>query len=97
MRDDRDTALDPIYLRTVLRVNLITSLVHLGVFLMVILGGPLLFWLFPPLSATYLWGMPLPWLFLGVAGFPLLVAIGWHYLRDVEEDEDEFSDLVDTP
>lgn len=97
MRDDRDTALDPVYLRTVLKVNLITSLVHLGMFLLVMLGGPVLFWLFPSLTTTYLWGLPLPWLFLGVAGFPLLVAIAWRYIRDVEEDEAEFSDLVDTP
>lgn len=97
MKYDRDTALEPIYLRTVLRVNLITSLVHLGLFLLVILGGPIVFWLFPSVTATYLWGVPLPWWFLGVGVFPLLVLIGRRFLRDVEEDEDEFSDLVDGP
>ncbi|MDF1597059.1 MAG: hypothetical protein P1T08_13345 [Acidimicrobiia bacterium] len=97
MRDDRNTALDPIYLRTVLRVNLSTSLFYFGLFLLVILGGPIVFWLFPSLATTYLWSLPLPWLFLGVAGFPMLVLIAWSYLGAVEEDEDEFSDLVDTP
>ncbi|MDH5421958.1 MAG: hypothetical protein OEY55_09150 [Acidimicrobiia bacterium] len=97
MRDDRDTALDPIYLRTVLKVNLITSLVHFGIFLIVMLGGPLVFWLFPGLATVYVGALPLPWFYLGIAGFPMLVIIGWHYLREVEEDEEEFSDLVDAP
>ncbi|MFW2340583.1 MAG: hypothetical protein ACN4GK_11065 [Acidimicrobiia bacterium] len=97
MRDDRDTALDEVYLRTVLRVNLTTSLLHFGLFVLVILGGPLVFWLFPSLSTTYIWSLPLPWFYLGLAGFPTLVVIAWRYLRDVEEDEDDFSDLVDLP
>ena len=97
MRDDRDTALDEVYLRTVLRVNLTTSLLHFGLFVLVVLGGPLVFWLFPSLSTVHVLSLPLPWFCLGLAGFPLLVIIAWRYLRDVEEDEDDFSDLVDSP
>lgn len=97
MREDRNTALDPIYLRTVLRVNLTTSLVHFALFLVVVLGGPLAFWIFPGLASVTVGPLPLPWFYLGILVFPLLVLIGLRYLRDVEEDEDEFSDLVDLP
>jgi len=95
MREDPEAPLDPIYLRTVLRVNLTTSLVHFGLFLLVILGGPIVFWFFPTTTGVHVGPLPLPWFYLGIASFPLLVLIGWRYLRDVEEDEDEFSDLVD--
>jgi len=97
MRDDRNTALDPIYLRTLLRVNLTTSLTYFGVFMILILGGPILVWIYPWLATTRLWTLPLPWLYLGFAGFPILVLMGWRYVLAVEEDEAEFSDLVDAP
>jgi hypothetical protein len=97
MRDDRNTALDPIYLRTVLRVNLTTSLSYFGLFILVVFGGPIVFWIYPWLATTYLWSLPLPWLVFGFAGFPILVLMGWRYVLAVEEDEEEFSDLVDAP
>jgi hypothetical protein len=97
MSDDRNTALDPIYLRTLLRVNLTTSLSYFGLFILVIAGAPLVFWLYPSLATTHLWSLPLPWLSLGLAGFPILVLMGWRYVLAVEEDEAEFSEMVDAP
>jgi hypothetical protein len=96
-RDDRETALEPVYLRTLLRVNLSTALLYFGVFLVVMIGPPVVFH-FLPISTTWrVLGLPVPWFFLGFGGFPVLVAIAWRFLRDIEASEEEFSDLVDAP
>jgi hypothetical protein len=40
-------------------------------------------------------GVPLPWLLLGLVVYPLLVLLGWVYVRRAERNEQTFSDLVD--
>jgi len=40
-------------------------------------------------------GIPLPWLALGVAVYPVLVAGGWLYTRLAERNERDFLDVVD--
>lgn len=94
--DDRDTALGPVYLRSLLRVNLATSLRYFAAFLAIMLGVPLVFFFIPEVNEVSIMGLPLPWFWLGIAGFPVLVVIAWRYLRAVEEDEEDFTNLVDT-
>lgn len=62
------------------------------------LGGlPLLFAVAPAVGTVTLAGVNLPWLLLGVAAFPFLVAIGWAYVRLAERNEQDFTDLVQRP
>ncbi|MFZ2178747.1 MAG: hypothetical protein WAW17_32900 [Rhodococcus sp. (in: high G+C Gram-positive bacteria)] len=55
---------------------------------------PLLF-LFPAFSEVSILGIRLPWLVLGVLVYPVLLLIGWIYIRQAERNEQEFADLVD--
>lgn len=62
------------------------------------LGGlPLLFAVAPSVGTITLAGVNLPWLLLGVAAFPFLVAVGWGYVRLAERNEQDFTDLVHRP
>ncbi|MEV0715731.1 hypothetical protein [Asanoa sp. NPDC050611] len=62
------------------------------------LGGlPLLFAVAPEVSTARLAGVDLPWLLLGVAAFPFLVAVGWAYVRLAERNEQDFVAVVRRP
>lgn len=56
---------------------------------------PLLFHLIPGLSGTTVFGIRLSWWLLGVLAYPLLLGIGWIYLRLAERNEQDFTDLTD--
>lgn len=59
------------------------------------LGGlPLLFVVAPALADVTVLGINLPWLLLGVAAFPFLLAVGWAYVRLAERNEQDFSAVV---
>ncbi|NJP30464.1 DUF485 domain-containing protein [Micromonospora thermarum] len=62
------------------------------------LGGlPWLFAIAPSVGRVTVLGVNLPWLLLGVAAFPFLVAVGWAYVRLAERNEQDFTDLVQRP
>jgi hypothetical protein len=62
------------------------------------LGGlPLLFAVAPEVSGVTVLGVDLPWLLLGVAAFPFLVAVGWAYVRLAERNEQDFASVVHRP
>lgn len=63
--------------------------------LAVLFAIPLLAVLVPAFSETTVLGVRLPWLVLGVAVYPLLLLVGWIYVRQSERNEQEFVDLVD--
>ena len=58
---------------------------------------PLLFTVAPAVARVKVLGVHLPWLLLGVASFPFLVAVGWTYLRLAERNEDDFAAVVRRP
>ena len=41
-----------------------------------------------------LFGIPLPWLVLGLLVYPLLIGLGWYTVRSAERTERDFLDLV---
>ena len=51
----------------------------------------------PAVGRVQLFGINLPWLLLGVAAFPFLVAVGWAYVLLAERNEQDFTDLVARP
>ena len=94
---DAQTRLGEIYINTLLRAQLrLAGMVVLS--LLVLVGGiPLLYWLFPGLVGIRVVGMPLAWLLLGFCVYPVLVALGWLYVRAAERNEREFADMVQRP
>ncbi|NLE81538.1 MAG: hypothetical protein GX610_18545 [Rhodococcus sp.] len=56
---------------------------------------PLILYLVPGVSSVSVWGIRLPWLVLGALAYPLLLVVGWVYVRRAERNEQEFVDLVD--
>jgi hypothetical protein len=72
--------------------------VRLSLVVAVGLGGlPLLFAAAPAVTAATLFGVNLPWLLLGVAAFPFLIAVGAVYVHLAERNEQDFTSVVRRP
>ena len=56
---------------------------------------PLVFVVVPGISEVRPFGVPLPWLLLGVVVYPWLVVLGLLYVRTAEANERDFADLMD--
>jgi hypothetical protein len=69
---------------------------RLAVVVAVGLGGlPLLFVVAPAVAEARVFGVPLPWLLLGLVAYPFLFVVGATYVWLSERTEREFADLVD--
>ncbi|MEV4491311.1 hypothetical protein AB0K04_14465 [Micromonospora coxensis] len=83
--------------RGLVRAQLSLAL-RLSLVVLVGLGGlPWLFAIAPAVGRVTVLGVNLPWLLLGVASFPFLIAVGWAYVRLAERNEQDFTDLVERP
>jgi hypothetical protein len=88
------TPLGGVYLRSLLRAQLILA-VRVLLLMGVPLGGlPLLFHLAPGLADVQVLGLPVAWVLLGIVVYPFLLLLGWRYVRQVERNERDFADLV---
>ena len=92
---DAQTRLGEIYMTSLLRAQLrLAGLVLLG--LVVLVGGlPLAFLLAPGTMSREVLGMPLSWVLLAFAVYPLLFGLGWLYVRAAERNERDFADVVE--
>ena len=91
---DTDTRLGGIYLGSLLREQLWLAARVLGALALGVGSWPLLFHLWPGLAAVEAAGVPLAWLVLGVLVYPLLVGLGWWYVRRAERNERDFAELM---
>ena len=91
---DAETALGEVFMRSLLREQLVLALQVLGTLALTVGMLPLLFHLVPSLGDVQVGPMPLAWLLLGVLAYPWLVLLGWLYIRRVESNERDFTDLV---
>ena len=82
-------------LRSLIRAQLTLALRVFGVFGCLLLGLPALFATYPGLTGFRLFGLPLPWLILGAAVYPLLVLMALLYVRQAERNERDFVDLIE--
>ncbi|MGQ0778046.1 MAG: hypothetical protein ACT4NY_27150 [Pseudonocardiales bacterium] len=74
----------------------LTLALKLMVFTAVVLGAiPLVFLLAPSLATISIFGLRLPWLLLGFAVYPLLIAVAWFYNRSADRNEQEFTEMVE--
>ncbi|MDT0182924.1 hypothetical protein Q9S36_22350 [Microbacterium sp. ARD31] len=91
---DAETALGEVFMRSLLREQLLLA-IRVLVGLALSLGLlPVLFHLVPSLRDVHVGSMPLAWLLLGVLTYPWLVLLGWFYVRRSEANERDFADLV---
>jgi len=92
---DAQSQLGEALLRSLMRAQLRLAGVVL-LLLAVTLGGlPLIFELAPGVRRMHVLGIPLPWLLLGVLVYPVLLGLGWFYVRYAERNEAGFVRLVD--
>ena len=91
---DAGTRLGGVYMRSLLREQLRLALGVLTVLALTIGLLPLAFYLAPGLSDVRLLGMPLGWLLLGVVVYPVLVVLGWVYVRRAERNERDFAEIL---
>ncbi|MDP3969988.1 MAG: hypothetical protein Q8Q02_17115 [Nocardioides sp.] len=92
---DQQSALGDVYINSLLRAQLrLAGLVLLALALLV--GSlPLVVIAFPALNEVIVLGMPLPWVVLGFAVYPVLALLGWVYVRTAERNEQAFTDVVE--
>jgi hypothetical protein len=91
---DAETRLGGIYMRSLLREQLRLAAGVLVALALTLGLLPLLFHLVPDLTGVQVLGLPLPWLLLGVLAYPLLVLLGWLYVRRAERNERDFAELM---
>ncbi len=92
---DAQTELGAIYVRSLLRAQLRLAMGILFL-LGVLLGGlPLLFAFAPRLGAYQVLGMPLAWGLLAFGVYPVLIVLGWAYVRRAERTERDFIAMVE--
>lgn len=89
------TAVGDVLISSLIRAQLRLALAVFVVFACVLGGLPVLFALAPGVAEVEVAGMPLPWLLLGVASFPLLVVLAVYYVRQAERNEHDFVELVE--
>ncbi|WP_371829490.1 hypothetical protein [Rhodococcoides yunnanense] len=81
--------------RGLVRAQLLLSVRLALLTLAVLFAIPLVSLVVPAFADALVFGIRLPWLVLGVAVYPLLLGVGWVYVRQAERNEHEFVDLVD--
>jgi hypothetical protein len=92
---DEQTSVGEVLVRGLVRAQLGLAL-RMAALVAGSLGAlPLLFALFPGITALSVFGVRLPWLLLGVAAYPLFVGVGWIYTRGAERNERDFAELVE--
>lgn len=89
------TNLGEVYMASLVRIQLRLAIGILLIFTVLLGGLPLLF-LAEPAAAEYaVFGVPLPWLLLGVLVHPALLVGALVYVRQAERNEIDFAELVE--
>jgi hypothetical protein len=92
---EEQTRVGDVLVRGLIRTQLALAL-RLAVLVASVFGVlPLLFALAPGLSRVRVFGLQLPWLLLGVLAYPVLLGVGWVYVRLADRNERDFVAMVD--
>ena len=92
---DAQTDIGEIYMTSLLRSQLRLAVLVLLALVVLVAGLPVLFLLAPALLDTQVLGMPVPWVLLAFAVYPVLLGLGWVYVRAAERNERDFTDVVE--
>ncbi|MGZ6807817.1 MAG: hypothetical protein ACXVGG_14515 [Mycobacteriaceae bacterium] len=91
---EEQTEVGEVLLRGLLRAQLGLALRMAGLVVVPLAALPLLLALLPKLGQISVLGIRLPWLVLGLLVYPVLVVVGWAYVRLAERTEQDFADIV---
>lgn len=91
---DEQTALGETYMRSLVRTQLRLGLAVLALVIVPLAILPALWSVAPEVARLTIGPVPLPWLVLGVLVYPVLVLVGWRYVRQAERNEAEFERIV---
>jgi hypothetical protein len=94
---DEQTRLGELYMTALVRAQWRLSLSVLASATVMIGGLPLLFLLVPDTLTLHIGPIPLPWLILGALVYPAVWLAGRYYVRQSEQIEREFTELVARP
>ena len=92
---DAQSELGEIYLAALLRSQLRLAAGTILALAVTVGALPVVFWLVPSLTARHVLGMPVSWVVLAFACYPVLVLLAWRYVRAAERNEREFTDVVE--
>jgi hypothetical protein len=91
---EEQTPVGEVLVRGLIRTQLALA-VRLSVLVVVAFGvQPVLFAVYPGAARVEVFGLPLPWLLLGLLAYPFVFGIAWGYVRAAERNERHFTDLV---
>jgi len=91
---DEQTLLGELYMATLIRAQWRLSVSVLASATVMLGGLPLLFLFVPAIQTLKVGPIPLPWLILGVLIYPVIWLAGRYYVRQSEQIEREFIELV---
>ena len=92
---DQQTRIGRVYLRALMRTQLLLGLATVAVVVVPLAALPLLFGLVPGVRELQVGPIPLWWLILGFLVYPAILADGWWYVRAAERTEAQFTDQVE--
>lgn len=92
---DADTRLGGVYVGSLLREQLWLAVRTLALLVLTVGLVPVVFHLAPGLAEVRVGPVPIAWLVLGVATYPLLLLLAWRYVRRAERNEAAFAELMD--
>lgn len=92
---DQQTQLGAIYLRSLMRTQLLLGTATVALVVVPLALLPLLFAIWPALPDLQVGPLPLWWFVLGLLVYPAILAVGWWYVRHADANEDQFADLVE--
>ncbi|MET9317054.1 hypothetical protein ABZX12_34990 [Kribbella sp. NPDC003505] len=91
---DEQTRLGQVYMQSLIQSQLRLTLAVIGGVVLVLGSIPLLFWLVPPARTLSVFGLPLPWVILGILVYPVVYVAARIYVRNAERIEAEFTEFV---
>ncbi|MBA2697980.1 MAG: hypothetical protein H0U61_04305 [Nocardioidaceae bacterium] len=92
---DEQTGVGDAFMRSLIRSQLRLGLLVLAALGVVVGLLPLLFVVAPGVRNSEVVGVPLAWVVLGFLVYPVLVALGWFYVRHAERTERDFAEMVE--
>jgi hypothetical protein len=91
---DLSTAVGEVYIRSLMRAQLRNALRTLTILMVTIGALPVAFATVDGFAEVRVAGVPLPWAVLGIGVYPVLLLLGWLYVRRAERTEQAFARLV---
>ena len=92
---DEQSEIGELIIGSLIRSQLRLALVVGGGFLLILLGVPVLLAFLPVIADLAVWGIPAPWILLGVGVYPLVIGCGLLYVLSAQRNENRYRDLVE--